>query len=253
MIDMGNVVIEAMGGTEPYMYSTNGVDFQSENVLALDLTQEYTLTISDAAGCSFEFDLSISVITAISVITLDVCFSESNGSIIVNGVTGGVGPYEYSVNDGPFQNEALFANLPSGSYDIKVRDTNGSEYTEIGVVINENPEIGLDHNTSTDTLFVNGTGGAGSGYSYSINGEGFNTDGFFTDIPDGDYTVTVMDDFGCLETFLVMFTDVTDVLSDSAIKVYPNPVAQSLKIELLDVTNEVMQISLIGIEWEIDT
>ena len=250
-IDMGDVVIDAMGGTEPYAYSTNGVDFQSENVLDIDLTQDYTLTISDAVGCVYTFDLSISLVMAISVVTVDVCFSETNGSILINGITGGVGPYQYSINDGPFQNEAVFGDLPSGSYDITVRDANGSEYTEVGVTINENPEIGLDDNTSTDTLYVNGIGGAGSGYSYSINGEGFNTDGFFTNLPDGDYTVTVMDASGCVESFLIMFTDVDDVLVDNDIKVYPNPAAESFQVELLDVTNRVQQISLIGIDGKL--
>ena len=94
---MGAVVINAEGGTEPYMYSTNGIDFQSENLLDIDLTQDYTLTISDAVGCIYTFDLSISFVTAISVTTLDVCFSETNGSIIVNGITGGLGPYQYSI------------------------------------------------------------------------------------------------------------------------------------------------------------
>ena len=134
---------------------------------------------------------------------------------------------------------------------ILVRDANGSEYTEVGVAINENLEIGLDHNTSTDTLYVNGIGGAGSGYSYSINGEGFNMDGYFTDLPDGDQTVTVMDASGCVENFLIMFTDVDNVLVDNEIKVYPNPVSEILQVELLDLTNRVKQISLIGIDGKL--
>ena len=250
-IDMGDLVIDAMGGTEPYMYSTNGIDFQSENVLDIDLTQDYTLTISDAVGCIYVFDLSISLVTSILVTTLDVCFSENNGSIIVNGITGGLGPYQYSINDGPFQDEAVFGNLSSSSYDITVRDANGSEYTEVGIPINENPEIELDHFISSDTLYVIGIGGAGSGYSYSINGEGFNMDGFFTDLPDGDYTVIVMDASGCVESFLIMFTDVDDVLVDSEIKIYPNPVSEILQVELLDLTNRVNKISLIGIDGKI--
>jgi hypothetical protein len=249
--DMGDLVIDAMGGTEPYMYSTNGIDFQSENLLDIDLTQDYTLTISDAVGCIYTFDLSISFVTAISVTTLDVCFSETNGSIIVNGITGGLGPYQYSINDGPFQDEAVFGDLSSGSYDITVRDANGSEYTEVGVTINENPEIGLDYYASSDTLYVIGIGGAESGYSYSINGEGFNMDGFFIDVPDGDYTVTVMDASGCVESFLIIFTDIYDVLIDSEIKIYPNPVSKILQVELLDLTNRVKQISLIGIDGKI--
>ena len=249
--DMGDLVIDAMGGTEPYMYSTNGIDFQSENLLDIDLTQDYTLTILDAVGCIYTFDLSISFVTAISVTTLDVCFSETNGSIIVNGITGGLGPYQYSINDGPFQHEPVFGDLSSGSYDITVRDANGSEYTEVGVTINENPEIGLDYYASSDTLYVIGIGGAESGYSYSINGEGFNMDGFFIDVPDGDYTVTVMDASGCVESFLIMFTDIYDVLVGSEIKVYPNPVSEILQVELLDLTNRVKQISLIGIDGKI--
>jgi len=109
----------------------------------------------------------------------------------------------------------------------------------------------LDSSTSTDTLFVNGVGGSGDGYSYSINGEGFNTDGFFTDLPDGNYVVTVMDGLGCVNSFEIMFTDVEDFLSDNDIKVYPNPVAEKLQIEILDQSNKVNAITLIGLDGKL--
>ncbi len=250
-VSMGDVVIDAMGGTQPYMYSTNGVDFQSENVLDLDLNEDYTLTISDVVGCTYSFDLSISAVTAISITTIDVCYLQSTGSILINGITGGQGPYQFSINDGPFQDEALFSDLPSGTYSITVKDVNGSEFTEASVVINENPELGLMNSTSTDTLFVVGTGGTGGGYSYSIEAEGFNEDGFFTNIPDGDYTISIMDSSGCVESFGIMFTSTEDLLSENDIKVYPNPVAENLQIELLDINNRVQQISLISIDGKI--
>lgn len=250
-VNMNNVTINAVGGTEPYMYSVNGVDFQDSNVFDLDLSQDYTLTIMDNLGCVFEFDLSISSITAISVTTVDICFGSSDGSIIVNGITGGVAPYQYSINDSDFQDESVFSNLPGGAYDVTVRDANGSEFTETGVMVNENPEIGLESSSSTDTLFVNGLGGAGEGYSYSINGEGFNSDGFFTNIPDGDYTITVMDASGCVETFMITFTDVQDVLAENDIKIYPNPVSENLQVELVDLSNKVQSISLLGIDGKL--
>ena len=247
----GSVTIVAEGGVAPYMYSINGVDFQMENVFDLDITQDYTLTIMDDLGCVFDFDLSISSITSISFTTIDICFGATNGSIIIDGITGGVAPYEYSINDSDFQNEAVFSNLIGGVYDITVRDGNGSEYTESGVVINENPEIGLESSSSTDTLFVNATGGAETGFSYSINGEGFNSDGFFTNLPDGDYSITVMDASGCVEIFMISFTDVQDVLADNDIKIYPNPVAENLQVELLDGSNKVRSITLLGIDGKL--
>ncbi len=250
-VNLTNVTIDAEGGTAPYMYSVNGVDFQMENVFDLDVSLDYTLTITDALDCVFEFDLSITSISAISVTTLDICFGESNGSIIVDGITGGVAPYQYSINDSDFQDESVFANLAAGSYSVTVRDGNGSEFTETGITIMENAEIGLESSTSTDTLFVNGTGGAGNGYSYSINGEGFNTDGFFTNLPDGDYTITVMDATGCVEDFMITFTDVQDVLADNDIKIYPNPVSENLQVELLDLSNKVQSISLLGIDGKL--
>ena len=48
-----------------------------------------------------------------------------------------------------------------------------------------------------------------------------------------------------------MFTDIYDVLVGSEIKVYPNPVSEILQVELLDLTNRVKQISLIGIDGKI--
>ena len=246
-LDMGDVVIDAMGGTAPYSYSTNGVDFQSENILDLDLTQDYTLTIVDSLECEFSFDLSISTITSIVITTLDACFSDDNGNIIVTGVMGGVGPFQYSINGGAFQSESVFGSLTPAMYTLTVRDANGSDFTE-NVTIGSYPEIGLMHFTSSDTLYVNGIGGIGSDYSYSLDGESFNTDGYFTNFPDGENTVYVMDATGCEEDFLIVITDVDDILTDTEIKVYPNPVSNTLQIELLDLTNTLEEISLISID-----
>ena len=250
-VDGTNVTIDAEGGVPSYMYSVNGVDFQESNVFDLDLTQDYILTIVDGLGCTYEFDLTISTVTAITYTTTASCFGEQSGTIVINGITGGVAPYEYSLNDGGYQSESVFTNLQPDTYAINVRDANGSEFTELEVIVNNNAEIGLMNSTSTDTLFVNGIGGSGDGYSYSINGEGFNTDGFFTNIPDGNYTVTVMDGAGCVETFEIIFTDVEDVLTDNDIKVYPNPVAENLQIEILNTNNKINTIALLGLDGKL--
>ena len=49
----------------------------------------------------------------------------NNGSITLGAVTGGVGPYTYSVNGSAFTATTVYNNLAAGPYTIAVTDANG--------------------------------------------------------------------------------------------------------------------------------
>jgi hypothetical protein len=54
--------------------------------------------------------------------TNPTCSNISDGSIVVN-ATGGIPPYQYSLNNVTFQSSAIFSNLPSGNYTVYVKDS----------------------------------------------------------------------------------------------------------------------------------
>ena len=67
------------------------------------------------------------------------------GSVVVETVTGGVGPYLYSLDEGEtFVSSGQFVGLAPGSYNLVVQDVNGCEFfQELQLLEPINPEISL--------------------------------------------------------------------------------------------------------------
>ena len=68
------------------------------------------------------------IITASATKTNITCFNAGNGTITVSG-SGGTAPYTYSIHNGgaTYQSGNTFNNLPTGTYQIRVKDNNGCE------------------------------------------------------------------------------------------------------------------------------
>ncbi|MEO1260421.1 MAG: PKD domain-containing protein [Bacteroidota bacterium] len=55
------------------------------------------------------------------------CYGMNDGAIIINSVTGGQGPYMFSINGAPFSQTSAFTQLAPDAYDLVVLDANGCE------------------------------------------------------------------------------------------------------------------------------
>ncbi|MES2629419.1 MAG: PKD domain-containing protein [Bacteroidota bacterium] len=121
----GSIVVNSViDGMAPFSYSLDNVNFQSSPSFGGLTTGNITVYVKDAGNCVYSKVVNIPAVTGVSVFTLS-SVTEScnlrNGSVDVSGISGGTAPYEYSLNAGPFQPGALFANLDSGSYTVTVR------------------------------------------------------------------------------------------------------------------------------------
>ncbi len=69
-------------------------------------------------------------------VTNVTCFGEDDGSIEVN-VTGGEGPYSYTISSAPQKSvdSNVFENLPGGDYTVIVQDQNGCEVVLSGIQV----------------------------------------------------------------------------------------------------------------------
>ena len=142
----GSVILGAVtGGAAPYLYNFQWrqdlVQQHTYNNLAAG---SYTLAVQDANGCIFNApDVSISNTggpTAVAITPTDATCGQSNGSITIGNVTGGVAPYTYDLNNtGVFRQELPFTIISQQvHYAVSVKDVNGCIFTAPAATINSN-------------------------------------------------------------------------------------------------------------------
>lgn len=145
------------------------------------------------------------------------CFGEADGSIKVTGlnrelvvdedVTYSIEAKHSSYGDNSDIGE--FNDLAPGEYIIVLfTSLYCGEQTEYSVVVKEAVPINISsklsevicHNSSTGSATFTASGGAGSGYSYSMDGLNFQSSPTFDNLLQGDHLIHVKDAKNCLHT-----------------------------------------------------
>lgn len=166
----------------------------------------------------------------VNINTFKATYGNNDGRITIT-ANGGVGIIEYSIDNGvTFSTNNIFDNLPTGIYDVMVRDENncgkqprraiiGTNGMTISTsVVNANANVG-------GQITITGVTGATTPLEYSIdNGVSFSSTNTFSNLPKGIYNIVVRDDNGSITTKGVNITN-TDINTDLAIsniQVKPN-------------------------------
>jgi gliding motility-associated-like protein len=202
----GTINVTPSGGVSPYTYSwTGGLPAQPNqtNVCA----GVYTLTLSDAGGCTQTFTVVINNSggpTGETVVSTDAtCPTSCNGTATVTPI-GGTGPYTYSWIPGG-QTVNSLANMCAGNYFLQVTDANGCiRFSPVTInaplPINGNPFV--TNATCTGicdgAITLNTSGGTGP-YTYSWS-PGAQTTSSISSQCVGTYTYTITDANGCTQT-----------------------------------------------------
>ncbi|MDF2436931.1 MAG: hypothetical protein K0Q95_1307 [Bacteroidota bacterium] len=193
------------GGTPSYYYSWAPYGGSSATASNL-LTGTYTVTVTDAIGCSQVMPVTVIQPTALNAsVTINnnvSCNNGNNGSATVV-PTGGTSPYSYSWN--PFGGVGQSAtNLSAGNYVIAVTDANGciqnvsatiTQPSQLLASITSFTNVSCNGGTNGN-LTVSATGGS-PGYSYLWSPSGGNN-ATATNLSAGNYTVSVTDSKGCV-------------------------------------------------------
>ncbi len=150
------------------------------------------------------------------------CGNENGGQITISGVSGGTGPYEYSIGAG-FGTSNVFPNLGVGTYTPMVRDANGCVQALPNIVFSTlNKPTNLDFSissldciTTTASLDLAVTGGTGP-YTYEIiaplaSAVNNGTNNTFTGLGLGTYTFRVTDNEGCSYEENYAITDISSI------------------------------------------
>ena len=211
----GTAWVTITGGTSPFYYAWSPSG--GTNSIASNLgPNTYTVTVTDANGCSGTATATVSIVPGISLTTDSTnvtCTIATNGicRVIVNG---NLGPYTYVWTPSGGIG-ATASNLGVGNYTVTVTDSHGCTLTHHYVITQINNLVA----TINDTVNVQCFGGAsgiigvgltnGSGvYHYTWTPSG-GTNATASNLTVGTYTISVHDNSGCTATATITITQPT--------------------------------------------
>ncbi|MBK6995431.1 MAG: T9SS type A sorting domain-containing protein [Lewinellaceae bacterium] len=196
-LDDGVATADPMGGTAPYTYLwSNGETLQNLAGLSEGV---YTVTVTDANGCSLVAGPIVLLEPSEIEISFTTLYSNCESTVVAPNVVGGSGGYQFAWNNGALDSLTQF--FSSGDYTLSVTDANGcvvsanytaqitSGYCSLlqGRVYQdtlENCQFDTEPSLSGWILRAEGTGGTFYGVS--------NSDGTYSiDVVTGDYTVFI--------------------------------------------------------------
>lgn len=200
----GSINITPSGGTSPYNYNWGGgITTEDRNNLS---TGTYSVTVSDALNCTATAAFTIALQGTALVVTGSTtnisCFGGSNGTINIT-ASGGSAPYSYDWGGGIATEDRT--NLSAGTYTITASDNNGCATTASFSVTQPASAVAVTGATANVSCFGGNNGainitasGGTSPYTYNWTGSLALEDR--TNLPSGNYTVTVMDNNSCSTT-----------------------------------------------------
>lgn len=204
----GSISGMGSGGAEPYQYQwSNSSTTNSANNLT---SGTYTVTITDALGCSAVFSHTIGEPEPFNVeinpeLTQNLsCGNIPDGSIGLILTGGNAGPIQYMWSPN-VSNTEFASGLSAGHYSIAVIDSkNCIAYLEHDIVgptpiefVIPEPDQPLCFGEFTTMTVASATGGSGMGYTFSINGAPPQPLGSYLPVLAGNHQIEIFDSNNC--------------------------------------------------------
>ncbi|HEY9049279.1 MAG TPA: SprB repeat-containing protein [Ohtaekwangia sp.] len=127
-----------------------------------------------------------------------------DGAITVTG-SGGETPYQYSIDGGvTFQSSGAFTGLGGGTFIVTLKDSKGCESQTESTLTIQGSDLAATYEATADseclsdngTITINATG-SHTPFQYRVGSGSFVSDGTFTGLGEGTYSITVKDAEGC--------------------------------------------------------
>ena len=202
----GAINISAYGGYPPYKYYWSHGD-TTQDVAALK-AGIYKVAVYDNFSCSDTLEVSVeepkALKAGINHIKDILCYGYDHGAIDIS-VSGGVGPYRYSWNNGATTQD--LEGVTSGRYSVLITDANQcqeiltadiAEKPLIVRTLDDESNI-LCYGDSTGQIKLSVSGGVPP---YSYRWDHGSTEKDLSGLAAGEYQVTVMDAMSCTEVSL---------------------------------------------------
>jgi len=208
----GSAKVTVSGGTLPYTYAWTTIPVQTTDSATGLCVGNYTVTVTDANGCTATAKATIVPTVQIIVTTSSnsvSCFGECDGIATAN-PSGGTAPYTYSWTTAPVQTNQTATGLCAGSYTVTVKDANGCTTVD-SVKFTNPPQLTVltSHTNVSCVGKCDGTASATAGggtppYTYQwSNGA---TTSNISNLCIGNDTIIVTDANGCTVSAFVTIT-----------------------------------------------
>jgi gliding motility-associated-like protein len=220
-------------GVAPFQYQLNGTGaLQAGNTFNNVPVGTHTVYVTDAVGCTQSFPAVVAPTQPLLATTrthAPSCDAASNGSLLLLPSTG-TAPYQFRINNGPWQVSDSFPNLAAGNYNLQFQDASGCISAAFPATVAPGAPI-TGTATQTNVSCFGGSNGSAT-LSLSLNATApftFSTNNFgtsqssntITGLAAGNPTIWFRDVFGCTNSIQVPITAPTQLVA--AAPVITNP------------------------------
>lgn len=252
----GTIDLTVAGGTYPftYVWMMGGKNVANHEDLVSLVPGTYSVTVTDANGCTAVGSVGISQPTALSATHTKIdnpCHGNSLGSINAT-TSGGISPYMFSWSgpSGYSSTSQDISGLATGLYELNFTDLNNCEYGPMQVFINQPDSLAALASMSQQVSCTAGNDGAITlvvtggtlAYSYSWTGpSSFSaTTQNISGLIAGTYNITVTDGQGCTASDSETVTTVLDVI---------NPVISCTGNQAVNTSSSTCMYTHSGTAW----
>ena len=209
--ESGSIVIENTG-PGVFTYSLDGSPFQTEPFFTGLTAGDHLVILLSDEGCVESIPVFIdgpSPIDFVEVNDDNTTCELNNGTLnVTTSLTNNV---TYSIDGINFQALPVFDSLAAGTYTVYALDGFGCIFDNTAIIEpSQLPEISstvtqLDFcSYGVGEIAVNVAAGTAGDLRYSIDGQPFQDDSVFTDLPEGEYAIQIVDADGCQDSILVI-------------------------------------------------
>ncbi len=208
-------IVTVTGGTKPYVDYNWSDPVVPDNDSVKLCAGSYTVTVTDALGCTGTASIEVIQPDSISIDSLTytdyLCANDSSGIIDIN-ASGGTGSLTYILNPDSLASNStgLFTGLPGGDYLVDIIDANGCTKTSDTIKIRELDAIIIDtlevqsltcHDFDNGAINIKASGGADTFNYMLLDADTVliesNPQGYFDSLSPGNYHVRVIDSNNC--------------------------------------------------------
>lgn len=197
----GIATVHATGLHPPFTFLWNSVPAQTDSVLDNVGAGTYTVTVTDANGCTATGSITMSLpAPVITPVTTNInCFGQNTGGVSIT-TTGGTGAINFAWSNGA-GNVTSISSVVAGTYSVTATDALNCT-SSVSVAVTQPLQLSVTANATNATctvpgsLVANASGGIAN-YTYSWNTIPAQSTQTATNLGGGSYIVTVTDVNAC--------------------------------------------------------